>query len=192
MYINGSAKAGAALLDPSALSPFENGTAPPSEGANKSLSFTISQTDVVTWVIDRAPFMEPDIPLIYGENSSGWDANTTIHLPINSIIDIIMRISNESMDTVRPILHSQTWLKRAVTRNTNMNGRWVIRYTSMVTSSGFWVLEWEISHTQISQTRRRTSSTLKVLHTVTRLASLPRVGLLFGRFLHGANYLHSR
>ncbi|KAM6511291.1 hypothetical protein FALCPG4_016292 [Fusarium falciforme] len=105
MYINGSAKAGAPLLDPSALSPFENGTAPPSEGANKSLSFTISQTDVVTWVIDRAPFMEPDIPLIYGENSSGWDANTTIHLPINSIIDIIMRISNESMDTMGHPIH---------------------------------------------------------------------------------------
>lgn len=115
MYINGSAKADAALLDPSALSPFENGTAPPSGASNRSLSFTVSQTDVVTWVIDRMPFMEPEIPLIYGENSSGWDANTTIHLPINSTIDIIMRISNESMDTVRLILHYEIWLKRAVT-----------------------------------------------------------------------------
>ncbi|KAL6355451.1 hypothetical protein LRP88_11040 [Fusarium phalaenopsidis] len=105
MYINGSAKADAALLDPSALSPFENDTAPPSGASNKSLSFTVSQTDVVTWVIDRAPFMEPDIPLIYGENSSGWDANTTIHLPINSTIDIIMRISNESMDTMGHPIH---------------------------------------------------------------------------------------
>ncbi|KAH7239745.1 Cupredoxin [Fusarium solani] len=105
MYINGSAKADAALLDPSALSPFENGTAPPSGASNKSLSFTVSQTDVVTWVIDRAPFMEPDIPLIYGENSSGWDANTTIHLPINSTIDIIMRISNKSMDTMGHPIH---------------------------------------------------------------------------------------
>ncbi|KAI8711484.1 hypothetical protein NCS52_01412000 [Fusarium sp. LHS14.1] len=105
MYINGSAKADAALLDPSALSPFDNDTAPPSGESHKSLSFAVSQTDFVTWVIDRAPFMEPDIPIIYGGNSSGWDANTTIHLPINSTIDIIMRISSKSMDTMGHPIH---------------------------------------------------------------------------------------
>lgn len=104
MYINGSAKADAALLDPSALSPFDGHNSPPSGRPDKALSFVVSQTDIVTWVIDRAPFSEPDVPIIYGENSSGWNSNTTMHLPINSTIDIIMSISNQSMDMVRSTL----------------------------------------------------------------------------------------
>ncbi|KAL9567382.1 hypothetical protein ACKAV7_008457 [Fusarium commune] len=100
MYINGSAKADAALLDPSALSAFDGHNSPPSGRPDKTLSFVVSQTDIVTWVIDRAPFSEPDVPIIYGENSSGWISSTTMHLPINSTIDIIMNISNQSMDVV--------------------------------------------------------------------------------------------
>ncbi|TVY74179.1 Laccase-1 [Fusarium oxysporum f. sp. cubense] len=105
MYINGSAKADAALLDPSALSPFDGHNSPPSGRPDKALSFVVSQTDIVTWVIDRAPFSEPDVPIIYGENSSGWNSNTTMHLPINSTIDIIMSISNQSMDMMGHPIH---------------------------------------------------------------------------------------
>ncbi|EWZ79220.1 hypothetical protein FOCG_18256 [Fusarium oxysporum f. sp. radicis-lycopersici 26381] len=105
MYINGSAKADVALLDPSALSPFDSDNSPPSGRPDKALSFEVSQTGIVTWVIDRAPFSEPDVPIIYGENSSGWNSNTTIHLPINSTIDIIMSISNKSMDMMGHPMH---------------------------------------------------------------------------------------
>jgi hypothetical protein len=101
MYINGSAKASAALLDPLVLSPFDGHNSPPSGRPDKTLSFVVNQTDIVTWVIDRAPFSEPKVPIIYGENSSGWNSNTTIHLPINSTIDIILSVSNRSLDTVR-------------------------------------------------------------------------------------------
>ncbi|KAL5603357.1 hypothetical protein FOBRF1_010890 [Fusarium oxysporum] len=105
MYINGSAKADTALLDPSALSPFDGHNSPPSGRPDKALSFVVSQTDIMTWVIDRAPFSEPEVPIIYGENSSGWKSNTTMHLPINSTIDIIMRISNQSMDMMGHPIH---------------------------------------------------------------------------------------
>lgn len=105
MYINGSAKADAAQLDLSALSPFEDDNSPPSGPADETMSFVVNQTDVVTWVIDRAPFTEPDVPVVYGEISSGWNSNTTMHLPFNSTIDIIMSISNQSMDVVRSPLY---------------------------------------------------------------------------------------
>ncbi|RSL98516.1 hypothetical protein CDV31_012583 [Fusarium ambrosium] len=105
MYINGSAKPDAALLNPSTLSPFDSDNSPPSGQSDRTLSFVVSQTDIVTWVIDRAPFSEPDVPIVYGEISSGWASNTTIHLPINSTIDIIMKISNQSMDMMGHPIH---------------------------------------------------------------------------------------
>ncbi|KAF5579807.1 Cupredoxin [Fusarium pseudocircinatum] len=105
IYINGSAKADAVLLDPSALSPFDGHDSPPSGRPDKTLYFVVNQTDIVTWVIDRAPFSEPDVPIIYGENSSGWNSNTTIHLPINSTIDIILSISNQSLDMMGHPIH---------------------------------------------------------------------------------------
>lgn len=53
MFTNGSAKTDAPLLDPQRLSPFEPN--PPSSGAaNQTHVFAISQTDVTTWVINRA------------------------------------------------------------------------------------------------------------------------------------------
>ncbi|KEY70045.1 hypothetical protein S7711_09871 [Stachybotrys chartarum IBT 7711] len=105
MYINGSAKADAAKLDLSVLSPYEDNNSPPPGPADKTISFAINQTDIVTWVIDRAPFTEPEIPVIYGEISSGWNSNTTMHLPFNSTIDIIMNISNHSMDVMGHPMH---------------------------------------------------------------------------------------
>lgn len=100
MFINGSAKVDVALLDPQTISPFEESISPPSGDANKTLSFAINQTDIATWVIDDSPFREPSTPIIYGEASSGWNSSTTIHLPLNSTIDVILNISNRSMDTV--------------------------------------------------------------------------------------------
>lgn len=99
--MNGSATADATLLDISALSPFDKNNSPPSGPADKTMFLIVNQTDVVTWVIDREPFTEPSVPIVYGDISSGWNSNTTRHLPLNSTIDIIMSISNQSMDTVR-------------------------------------------------------------------------------------------
>jgi hypothetical protein len=99
MLANGSTKAGAPLLDPRLLSPFES-TSPSSGAADQTHVFSINQTDVTTWVVDRAPFQEPKVPIIYGAGSGGWQANTTVHMPSNSVIDIIMNVANDSMDTV--------------------------------------------------------------------------------------------
>src|SRR5438034_8613026 len=99
MLTNGSAKQGVPELNPQRLSPFEAN--PPVPGAaSQTYSFTMSQTDIVAWVADGASFIEPKIPIIYGNASDGWQADTTIHLPSNSTIDIIMRIANNSMDKV--------------------------------------------------------------------------------------------
>lgn len=60
---------------------------PPPGQADNTMSLMISQTDVVTWVTDGAPFTEPIVPLIYGEISTGWNSNTTKHLPFHSTVD---------------------------------------------------------------------------------------------------------
>jgi len=104
MYINGSSKASDSLLEVDALAPFEE-EPPPTGPADHTLAFDISQTDIVTWVVDRQPFEEPKIPIIRGNVSEGWNASTTIHLSSNSTIDIIMRIANESMDTMGHPMH---------------------------------------------------------------------------------------
>ena len=105
------------MLDPQALSPFEDSISPPSGPADKTLSFSINQTDITTWVIDRFPFSEPKVPIVYGDVSEGWKSNTTIHVPLNSTIDIIMNISNKSLDMVRyplsakrPCVYSSLWI----------------------------------------------------------------------------------
>ena len=99
MLVNGSAKSNLSTLDPTLLRP-SDGNTPPSRTANLTKFFTINQTDVVTWVVDRYPYSEPTTPILDGISSDGWNANTTIHLPSNSTVDIVMSIANDSMDTV--------------------------------------------------------------------------------------------
>jgi L-ascorbate oxidase len=99
MLRNGSATQNSAVLDAQILSPFE-GNSPVSGPADVTHSLTINQTDVVTWAMDGATYQEADIPIVYGNVSDGWQANTTIHMPSNSTIDIIMSIANDSMDLV--------------------------------------------------------------------------------------------
>ena len=151
MFVNGSVKAGATRLKPQELSPFEKANnTPPTGPADKTMSFVINQTDIVTWVIDRAPFKEPDIPIIYGEISSGWNSNTTMHLPLNSTIDIILNISNRSMDTVRCSAQCTNSVPRLLT-----TGRWATHCTFMVISSGYWVLAMVHFHTKLLQTHQQ-------------------------------------
>lgn len=97
--VNGSAKLTAAELDEQTLAPFDS-SGPPSGPSAVTKLFAINQTDVVTWVIDGQPFSEPSRPIIYGNTSDGWEAATSLHLPGNSTIDLIMHVANDSMDTV--------------------------------------------------------------------------------------------
>lgn len=98
LLVNGSAKEKASSLLVEDLVPFES-IPPPAGPVAETKSFNISQTDIVVWVIDGHPYAEPKIPIIHGNVSDGWNANTTLHMPSNSAIDIIMRISSDSMDT---------------------------------------------------------------------------------------------
>ncbi|KAG9650909.1 hypothetical protein KCU64_g8903, partial [Aureobasidium melanogenum] len=104
-YINGSAKADDSVLRSQALSPFEDNYSPPAGPADQTISLAINQTDIVTWMVAPAPFTEPKVPIIYGDVSDGWESNTTMHLPLNSTIDIVMRISNQSMDMMGHPMH---------------------------------------------------------------------------------------
>ncbi|KAL2007605.1 hypothetical protein VTN00DRAFT_9043 [Thermoascus crustaceus] len=81
MLVNGSAKAKIPEFDPMSLRIF------------------------VTWVVDGSPYVEPKVPIIYRNASDGWPANTTLHMPLNSTIDIIMKIANDSMDTMGHPMH---------------------------------------------------------------------------------------
>ncbi|QPG98040.1 hypothetical protein C2857_007180 [Epichloe festucae Fl1] len=105
MFPNGSAKAGATLLNSRALAPFDSTSPPLSAKADKTINLSVNQTDVVTWVFDQEPFTEPDVPILYGNISSGWKASTTMHLPLNATIDMIVNVSNQSMDTMGHPLH---------------------------------------------------------------------------------------
>jgi hypothetical protein len=99
MFTNGSAKHGNTTLVEAKLSPFE-GNRPPSKAADVTRLFEVNQTDIVTWVVDRHPYSEAKVPIIYGNASDSWQANTTLHMPSNSTVDIVMSIANGSMDTV--------------------------------------------------------------------------------------------
>jgi hypothetical protein len=100
MLTNGSANGNVATLDPSVLSPLD-GNAPTAKAADMTKFFAINQTGIVTWVVDQYPYTEPRIPILFGNSSDGWQANSTIHMPLNSTIDIIMTVANDSMDIVR-------------------------------------------------------------------------------------------
>ncbi|KAK9342670.1 multicopper oxidase-domain-containing protein [Lipomyces starkeyi] len=101
---NGSAKLGSSELNDQLLAPFESNM-PPSAPADVTRFFTISQTDIVTWVVDGYPYSEPKMPIIYGNVSDAWTANTTLHMPFNSTVDIVMQIANDSMDTMGHPMH---------------------------------------------------------------------------------------
>ena len=68
--------------------------------ADMTKAFNISQTGIVTWVINRDPYTEASTPVLYGNASDGWNASTTLHLPFNSTIDIIMSVADDAMDNV--------------------------------------------------------------------------------------------
>ncbi|CEL10666.1 hypothetical protein ASPCAL15095 [Aspergillus calidoustus] len=104
MLTNGSATRGANELVESHLAPFE-GNRPPVTAADTTRIFNINQTDIVTWVVDRYPYAEPSIPIIYGNMSDGWNSNTTLHFPANSTVDIVMNIANDSLDTMGHPMH---------------------------------------------------------------------------------------
>ncbi|KAJ6446856.1 MICOS complex subunit mic19 [Purpureocillium lavendulum] len=105
MQLNGSAVHGATVLDAAGLGPFESNVAPPSGPAGTTLSFEVNQTDITTWALNSEPFQEPDTAIINRERSSGWTANTTYHLPLNTTVDIILHVSNRSMDQMGHPLH---------------------------------------------------------------------------------------
>ncbi len=99
MLTNGSAKSNASELNTLLLAPFDKNM-PPAKPADVTRSFNINQTDIVTWVVDGYPYSEPKTPIVFGNVSDAWNANTTLHMPSNATIDIIMRIANDSMDSV--------------------------------------------------------------------------------------------
>ena len=109
---NGSATMNASTLDTTLLHPFQSDS-PPSGKADVSTVLNISQTGVVTWVMNRDPYKEASIPILYGNSSDGWSANTTLHLPSNSTIDIIMAVADDSMDKVgHSHCSGKIWLPR--------------------------------------------------------------------------------
>ncbi|KAL1582284.1 hypothetical protein WHR41_09162 [Cladosporium halotolerans] len=105
MLANSSARTAASILRRQNLGPFDR-IAPPIHNNNVvTKNLNVSQTGIVTWVVDRYAYSEPKIPVLNGNISDGWNANTTLHLPFNATIDLIMRISPDSMDTMGHPMH---------------------------------------------------------------------------------------
>merc|ERR1711939_1106340 len=84
--VNGSAKGDVTQLDPAMLAPFD-GNKPPFKEADFTKGFQISQTGIVEWVVDKYPYSEAKVPILFGNSSDGWMANSTLHMPFNSTID---------------------------------------------------------------------------------------------------------
>lgn len=134
--MNGSAKHRNTELVESRLSPFESNKPPP-KAADVTRLFEINQTDIVTWVVDRYPYSEAKIPFIYGNVSDAWQAHTTLHMPSNSTVDIVMSVANGSMDAV-----CISWLMRRVKFcryliKADVFSRWVTQCIFTATSSGY-------------------------------------------------------
>jgi len=104
MLVNGSAKLDAPELDDHNLPPFESVT-PPTGSPDLTQLFSINQTGIVTWVISDQPYSEPRRPIIYGNASDAWESATTLHLPGNSTVDLVMHVANDSMDVMGHPLH---------------------------------------------------------------------------------------
>ena len=101
MLTNGSAKTNVSSINDAQLAPFD-ASPPRRTPSGETKIFTINQTGIVSWVVNGSPYSEAKTPIVYGPSSDGWNASTTIHLPSNATVDIIMRIANDSMDLVRP------------------------------------------------------------------------------------------
>ncbi|KAI9825321.1 MAG: hypothetical protein M1819_000567 [Sarea resinae] len=97
MLVNGSAVAGASTLQAEKLAPFSGNTPP--KTANLTKVFTINQTDITDWVVNKQPYSEAKTPILF-DNSTILATDTTIPLPFNSTVDVIMTIANDSMDMV--------------------------------------------------------------------------------------------
>ncbi|KAJ8097160.1 multicopper oxidase-domain-containing protein [Lipomyces tetrasporus] len=90
MLVNGSEILGSYELDEQSLAPFEG-------------HLPLAHPRI--WVVDGYPYSEAYVPIIYGNASDGWNANTTLHMPFNSTIDLIMNIASDSMDTMGHPMH---------------------------------------------------------------------------------------
>ncbi|KAJ9634649.1 hypothetical protein H2199_008934 [Coniosporium tulheliwenetii] len=79
--------------------------------ANGSAKLNASELDVTLLAAHRdmgggwLSYLEPERPILYGNASDGWNANTTYHLPSNSTVDIIMNIANDSLDVMGHPMH---------------------------------------------------------------------------------------
>ncbi|KAL1582258.1 hypothetical protein WHR41_09127 [Cladosporium halotolerans] len=104
MLVNGSAKSTASTLRPQNLGPFDL-IAPPRHNNVATRVLNINQTGVVSWVVDKYSYSEPKVPVIYGNISDGWNASTTMFMPFNTTIDLIMRVAPDSMDTMGHPMH---------------------------------------------------------------------------------------
>jgi len=104
ILVNGSAKPTASTLRPQNLGPFDV-IAPPRHNNVATRVLDINQTGIVSWVVDRYSYSEPKVPVIYGNISDGWTASTTMFMPFNTTIDLIMKVAPDSMDTMGHPMH---------------------------------------------------------------------------------------
>jgi len=100
MRTHGSAKVNSSTLSERLLSPL-GGTMPPTTLA------TIHNTalhDIPSRCHDlggkQGPVLRAEIPIIYGNVSDAWNADTTLNLPLTPTTALTLRIANDSKDTV--------------------------------------------------------------------------------------------
>lgn len=104
MLLNGTAKANVSQLDSSLLAPFVP-KPPPQSPAAVTKDLVINQSEPTVWLMNKVPYQASKVPIIYGNQSDGWTAPTTLHMPFNSTIDFVLSISNDSMDMMGHPMH---------------------------------------------------------------------------------------
>ena len=107
MLLNGTAGPDTSMLVPSDLSPFSVPDLPKVSTNKTKLTerFLVNQTGTGTWEMSDKPYVQSNLPVIDGKNSSGWNALTTKRLLANVAVDIIVESANDSLSEMGHPIH---------------------------------------------------------------------------------------
>ena len=185
MYLNGSARPNAVALQSNSPAPFDQELyKPPTAPASITQKFSIAQEDPGTWVMNRGPYSEASIPILAGDVSDGWNLATTKHFPSNAVIDIILEISNYTMDSVRGsgalCCHLLILMLLLIILPLT---RWATLFICTGINSGCWDLGWVIFPGRRQPTRPHLYSNGTILRIAIRRCCQIRDGLQSGTSL---------
>ena len=87
LLMNGSAKACAVQLIPDSMAPFGMPSPPAS---NQTVFMDIMQTSSIGWVMTGSAYSGSTVPVLFGNTSTNYNQNFTIHIPYGNVVDVVL------------------------------------------------------------------------------------------------------